>query len=300
MLTLVLLAIPACGAAPVADRDGGATADADDVRDMGAVETDAASIDSGAPDSEAIDSGASDSGTTDAGAPDAGPTDSGAAAVAEVELTSELYMAGTLGAADIQVFVDGTSVGGAGCVGFGRSFPGFFEVAPGAHAFRIENCFDHSLLHSSSITIPAGHRSMFFYGDEASGPLGLFEIPTSRPTTPSAGSAIVRIVNVAPTAGAVDFYVVAMGGSLTGATPASTSIAVGAASAYVEVPEGARRFVATRSGTSTIVGDTSATVDGTRPATWLLSGSCGGRACASRLRDVQTCVFEGGTEVCYF
>jgi hypothetical protein len=51
-------------------------------------------------------------------------------------------------------------------------------------------------------------------------------------TSPASGTAMLRVVNVAPSMGPADVYVVAAGTSLTGLAPTVSALAVGAASSY--------------------------------------------------------------------
>jgi hypothetical protein len=58
-------------------------------------------------------------------------------------------------------------------------------------------------------------------------------VTTDVNTVPAATEVRMRIVNMSPTAGAVDVFVTASGADLTGATPDAAGLAVGAASAYI-------------------------------------------------------------------
>jgi hypothetical protein len=259
---------------------------------------DAFVADASAPDADVP----SDAGV-DGGQPDVGPPDAGGPSTTMISFYSQIYASS--GAPGIELEIDGTSVGGAGCDGFGDGFPGYVEdLTPGAHDFRVRNCFDRTTLRTQSLDLPAGRRSVFFYGNEGTGALGMFEIPGSRPTPPPAGSGIVRVVHVAPTRGALDLYVLPAGGALAGA-PTVGGIAVGTASTFVEAPEGDHRIVLTRAGTTMVVSDLTGSVarlDTTRPTTLLVTDQGGGFLCAGApsVNDVQPCFFEGGTELCYF
>jgi len=58
-------------------------------------------------------------------------------------------------------------------------------------------------------------------------------ITTDVNTAAAAGETRLRVVNLAPAAGAVDVFITAAGADLTGATPDAGNLAVGAASAYI-------------------------------------------------------------------
>jgi Domain of unknown function (DUF4397) len=55
---------------------------------------------------------------------------------------------------------------------------------------------------------------------------------TDNNTAPASGTAMVRVVNMAPSMGPADVYVVPAGSSLTGLAPTVSALAVGAASSY--------------------------------------------------------------------
>jgi hypothetical protein len=59
----------------------------------------------------------------------------------------------------------------------------------------------------------------------------------------------VRLVNLSPTAGAVDLFVTAAGADLATATPTAANLAVQAASAYVTLPAGTYQVRAVPAGT---------------------------------------------------
>lgn len=78
---------------------------------------------------------------------------------------------------------------------------------------------------------------------------------TDTAATPAVDKALVRVLNVAPAAGAVDVYVTAVGADLATATPQATAVAFLARSAYIEVASGAQRVRVTNAGTKTVVLD---------------------------------------------
>ena len=68
---------------------------------------------------------------------------------------------------------------------------------------------------------------------------------TDNNTAPASGTAMLRVVNVAPSMGPADVYVVPAGSSLTGLAPTFSSLAVGSASGYQSLT------ISTTSGTTT-------------------------------------------------
>ena len=75
-------------------------------------------------------------------------------------------------------------------------------------------------------------------------------ITTDDNPAPVAGEARLRIVNMSPTAGAVDVFVTAVGADLAAATPRVTALAYQAASPYFTVPAGTYQIRAVPAGTA--------------------------------------------------
>lgn len=78
---------------------------------------------------------------------------------------------------------------------------------------------------------------------------------TDTAATPAVDKAFVRVMNVAPAAGAVDVYITAANADLATATPQATAVAFLERSAYIEVTSGAQRVRLTTAGTKTVVLD---------------------------------------------
>ena len=75
-------------------------------------------------------------------------------------------------------------------------------------------------------------------------------VTTDDNTAAAAGQTRLRIVNMSPTAGAVDVFVTAVGADLATATASATNLAYQAASAYFTVPAGAYQVRAVPAGTA--------------------------------------------------
>lgn len=69
-------------------------------------------------------------------------------------------------------------------------------------------------------------------------------------TAPAATETRVRVVNMSPTAGAVDVFITAIGADLATATPRVTNLAYKSASSYFSVSPGAYQIRAVRAGTA--------------------------------------------------
>ena len=91
---------------------------------------------------------------------------------------------------------------------------------------------------------------------------------TTDPTPgPAAGQVAVRIVNMSPTGGAMDFFVTAPGADLSTATPTAANIAYHGESPYVDLAAGTYRIRAVPAGTAPAARSTSVVLDFTPPAT---------------------------------
>jgi hypothetical protein len=80
-------------------------------------------------------------------------------------------------------------------------------------------------------------RTVYATGGTGGGAVTNF-ITTDDNAAPAAGQVRVRVVHLAPAAGAVDVFVTAVGADLALATPTLTNVAVNSASAYLSVPAG--------------------------------------------------------------
>jgi hypothetical protein len=75
-------------------------------------------------------------------------------------------------------------------------------------------------------------------------------ILTDNNPAPAAGETRVRIVNMSPSAGAVDVFITAIGADLATATPRVTDLAYKSASSYLSIPPGPYQIRAVPAGTA--------------------------------------------------
>ncbi|HMF88405.1 MAG TPA: DUF4397 domain-containing protein [Gemmatimonadaceae bacterium] len=93
-------------------------------------------------------------------------------------------------------------------------------------------------------------------------------IMTTDPTpATAAGQVAIRIVNMSPTGGAMDFFVTAPGADLSTATPTVANLAVNGESAYVNLPSGTYQIRAVPAGTAPALRSTSVVINFTPPTT---------------------------------
>ncbi|MEP6549546.1 MAG: DUF4397 domain-containing protein [Gemmatimonadales bacterium] len=91
---------------------------------------------------------------------------------------------------------------------------------------------------------------------------------TTDPTpTPAAGQVAVRIVNMSPTGGAMDFFVTAPAADLSTATPIAANLAFHGESPYVNLAAGTYQIRAVPAGTAAALRAASVVINFTPPAT---------------------------------
>jgi hypothetical protein len=91
-------------------------------------------------------------------------------------------------------------------------------------------------------------RTIYAVGGRGGTPVTAF-VTTDDNSLPAAPQTRVRLVNLSPTAGAVDLFVTAAGADLATATPTAANLAVQGASAYVTLPAGTYQVRAVPAGT---------------------------------------------------
>jgi hypothetical protein len=92
-------------------------------------------------------------------------------------------------------------------------------------------------------------RTVYAIGGTGGGAVTGFTT-TDDNAAPASGQARVRIVNMSPTAGAIDVFLTAAGADLTTATPNATNLAYQGTSAYLNVAPGTYTFRAVPAGTA--------------------------------------------------
>jgi hypothetical protein len=103
-------------------------------------------------------------------------------------------------------------------------------------------------------------RTVFAIGGVGGSPITSF-ITTDTNPVPVAGETRLRIINMSPTAGAVDVFVTAVGADLSTATPRVTNLAYQGISAYFTVPPGTYQIRAVPAGTAPANRGASVTID---------------------------------------
>jgi hypothetical protein len=118
---------------------------------------------------------------------------------------------------------------------------------------------------SFTIVLGADH-TVYAEGGTGGGPITGWM--TTDPTpAPSAGQVAVRIVNMSPTGGAMDFFVTAPSADLSTATPTVANLAYHGESAYVNLAAGTYQIRAVPAGTAPALRSASVVINFTPPAT---------------------------------
>ena len=128
-----------------------------------------------------------------------------------------------------------------------------------------------------TFTIAQGEdRTIYAQGGTGGGAISGFM--TTDPTpAPGAGQVAVRIVNMSPTGGAMDFFVTAPNADLSTATPTAANLAYHGESPYVNLLAGTYQIRAVPAGTAAAARSTSVVINFTPPATPAPFPSGGGR-----------------------
>ena len=110
-------------------------------------------------------------------------------------------------------------------------------------------------------TMTAGQdRTVYAVGGAASSAVTPF-ITTDDNAEVAATSTRLRVVNLAPGAGAIDVFVTPVGADLAAATPVATALGVQGASSYFTVPAGAVQIRAVPSGTAPAARNAAVTIN---------------------------------------
>lgn len=126
----------------------------------------------------------------------------------------------------------------------------YAPVLAGARSLVLKRTADTNVVVATlPFSVDAGQdRTVYAVGGRAGTAVTAF-VTTDDNGAPAAGQARVRLVNLSPTAGAVDLFVTAVGADLAAATPTAAGLAVQGSSAYVALPAGTYQVRAVPAGT---------------------------------------------------
>jgi len=128
----------------------------------------------------------------------------------------------------------------------------YSAVCAGDRTLVLQHTANPSVTHATlTFAVGAGEdRTVYATGGAGQSVITAFVTTDDNTTAPPAGQARVRVVNMSPTAGAIDVFLTAATADLATATPLATNVAHRAASAYVNVPAGTYQFRAVPAGTA--------------------------------------------------
>lgn len=115
----------------------------------------------------------------------------------------------------------------------------YSQILAGARTLVLKRTADTSVTVATiAVTMGANEdRTVYARLGNAGGAVANFQTVDDN-TAPAAGQTKIRVVNLAPAAGAVDVFITPAGADLTTATPAASGLAVAAASGYVSMAAG--------------------------------------------------------------
>lgn len=118
-----------------------------------------------------------------------------------------------------------------------------------------------------TFTVAAGEdRTIYATGGTAGAAVASF-LTTDPTPAPAAGQVAIRIINMSPSGGALDFFVTAPNADLSTATPTAANLAHQAASPYVDLAAGTYQIRAVPAGTAAAARSASVVINFTPPVT---------------------------------
>lgn len=138
----------------------------------------------------------------------------------------------------------------------------YAAVLAGARPLVLKRTVDTTVtVGTFTVTVGASEdRTVYVVGGTGGGSIGVFPT-TDTNTAPPAGQTRLRIVQLSPTAGALDVFVTAPGADLATATPAAANLAYQGISAYFTAAAGTYRIRAVPAGTTPANRATSVLID---------------------------------------
>jgi hypothetical protein len=153
---------------------------------------------------------------------------------------------------NLALLVDGTSV--AGTVAYGTS-TGYMKVSSGSRHVQVERSGATNVIIDQNITVPSGTDTTIVAENFSSNPSSALVL-TDDNSAPSSGNFKLRIVNVAPSLGPVDVYVVTPGTDLNTVSATDSNLAFGSSTGYQSLAAGAYEIELTNLGEKFPVLDT--------------------------------------------
>jgi len=136
-------------------------------------------------------------------------------------------MNGVVDESDLSIVEDGNSV--ASNLAYATS-TGYLSAHAGSHQIQIEPSGTSNVFLTQTVNFSSGTDTTILAFNFSSSPQSLVLLDDN--SAPPSGDAKLRLINVAPSLGPTDVYVVAPGTDINTVSPTITNLAFGAASAY--------------------------------------------------------------------
>ena len=154
------------------------------------------------------------------------------------------------GAGEVDFYIDGNLVV-EGVTYLGVS--DYLDARGGSSNIEVRlNGLTTTIIDRDVILAEGGTYSLYAAGSTSDEQLG---VVGDDQTAPAAGSGKLRVIDGAPSATALDFYLVPAGTDITGVEPTYTSVDFTEVSPYAELTAGTYQVIATSAGTKTVLMD---------------------------------------------
>ena len=142
-------------------------------------------------------------------------------------------MNGVVDESDLSIVEDGNSV--ASNLAYATS-TGYLSAHAGSHQIQIEPSGTSNVFLTQTVNFSSGTDTTILAFNFSSSPQSLVLLDDN--SAPPSGDAKLRLINVAPSLGPTDVYVVAPGTDINTVSPTITNLAFGAASSYQNLTAG--------------------------------------------------------------
>jgi len=140
---------------------------------------------------------------------------------------------GVVDESDLNVLEDGNSVNSN--LAYGTS-TGYLSAQAGSHQIQVEASGTSNAFLTQSLTFNSGTDTTILPFNFSSSPQSL--VLTDDNSAPASGDAKLRLINVSPSLGTADVYIVSPGTDINTVSPTISNFAFGSASAYQSLTAG--------------------------------------------------------------
>ncbi len=159
-------------------------------------------------------------------------------------------MNGVVDESDLSIVEDGNSV--ASNLAYATS-TGYLSAHAGSHQIQIEPSGTSNVFLTQTVNFSSGTDTTILAFNFSSSPQSLVLLDDN--SAPPSGDAKLRLINVAPSLGPTDVYVVAPGTDINTVSPTITDLAFGASSSYQNLTAGSYEIIYAFAGQKSIAID---------------------------------------------